>query len=274
MDGDLDGLALINECGYSDGVMSTPPRLFVKADLTTHAVIALAPDQSNYLFRVMRLEEGDRVRVFNGRDGEWIAKVTTKARGTGILTADAQTRAQTFSCDLHLLFAPLKKARTDFVVEKATELGVSVLHPVVTTRSQSDKVRASRLQRIAEEAAEQTERMDTPLVHETAALSAVLDGWREERALFFCDEAGDDEEAPWGGEDGRAPPMIEALKSRHAGPAAVLIGPEGGFTLEERLHLRKLPFVTPVSLGPRVLRAETAAISALTLWQSMLGDWT
>ena len=253
--------------------MSTIPRIFVRADLTKGAPIALTSEQANYLFRVLRLDVGAYVRVFNGRDGEWRAKVTQAMRSAGFLELEEQVKQQALIGDLHLLFAPLKKARTDFLIEKATELGVAILQPIITQRTQTVTVRTNRLQKIAEEAAEQTERLDTPIVEEPVQLLEALGKWRPERKLFFCDEAGDDPSKDWGGDAGRALSMLDAISDIEPGPAAILIGPEGGFSPEERDRLRALDFVTPVSLGPRILRAETAAIAALSVWQAAKGDW-
>jgi 16S rRNA (uracil1498-N3)-methyltransferase len=253
--------------------MSATPRLFVDAPLAPDSEVTLDGDQAHYLTRVMRMGPGDPVRLFNGRDGEFDASLASGAKHTATLAIGSQTRVQQSVPDLWLLFAPLKKTRTDFVVEKAAELGVSEIHPVLTERCEAGTVRVDRLQRIAVEAAEQTERLDVPPVREAAALDAVLSAWSPGRALYFADEAGDDGERPWGGEIGRARPMADQVSDRGPGPAAVLIGPEGGFSPSERKRLRGLPFVVPVGLGPRILRAETAAVTALTLWQSMAGDW-
>ena len=159
------------------------------------------------------------------------------------------------------------------MIEKATELGVAILQPIITSRTQTVTVRTNRLQKIAEEAAEQTERLDTPIVEEPVQLLEALGKWRPERKLFFCDEAGDDPAKDWGGDKGRAASMLDAISDIEPGPAAILIGPEGGFSSEERERLRAQAFVIPVSLGPRILRAETAAIAALTVWQAAKGDW-
>ena len=254
--------------------MSNTPRLFVPTDLMEGGPVALDEAQSRYLFKVMRLKEGDQVRLFNGRQGEWIAKVDqVLGKSAGILKLAHQTRPQSNLTDLYLLFAPLKKARTDFVIEKATELGVEVMQPVITEFTQSERVRPDRLNRIALEAAEQTERLNTPRVVEPKPLLLALSGLSSERKIYFCDERGDDQEAPWGGEDNRAKPMAEVLRERPAESAAILIGPEGGFSQQERETLRKMDNVVPVSLGPRILRAETAAIAALTLYQAICGDW-
>ncbi|MFC7291079.1 16S rRNA (uracil(1498)-N(3))-methyltransferase [Hirschia litorea] len=253
--------------------MSTIPRLFVKSDLALGAPLALTSEQANYLFRVLRLAKDDSVRVFNGRDGEWRAVVTEAMRSAGFLRLEELIHPQKLMGDLQLLFAPLKKTCTDFVVEKATELGVTMIQPVITKRTQSSTVRVSRLEKIVEEAAEQTERLDLPLVQDAKQLLEVLGKWDSDRRLVFCDEAGDDPAQDWGGNEGRAKPMLEAISELEDGLAAILIGPEGGFSPEERKYLRQQSYVVPVTLGPRILRAETAAVSALTLWQAARGDW-
>lgn len=254
--------------------MSATPRLFVKADLMMDGPVALDTEQGNYLFRVLRLEQGAPVRVFNGRHGEWRAVIEQKLGGkTGLLRVTDFLRAQGDLPDLHLLFAPLKKTRTDFVVEKATELGVTVIQPVITERTQTHRVNVSRLNKVALEAAEQTERLTTPQVLDPQPLFQSLQSWPKIRALYFADEAGSDDHKPWGGENGRATTFPKVLEGKTPGPSAILIGPEGGFSESERTLLREQEFVTPVGLGPRILRAETAAVAALTIWQSRLGDW-
>lgn len=255
--------------------MATIPRLYVKSDLRENGFAALDDAQAKYLTRVMRLSTGDHVRVFNGRDGEWDAVIDMVEGRTVLLKAVARTKDQDTLPNLTLLFAPLKKARTDYVVEKATELGACVIRPVITARTQSERVRVERLQKIALEAAEQTERLDVPVVEAPVALNALQEVIDPGASLYFCDEAGNDPSAPWGGGMGRAEPMLGVVSGRtEEKAAAILIGPEGGFTPEERAWLRSLPNVTPVTLGPRVLRAETAAVAALTLWEAALGDWS
>ncbi|MEL6324852.1 MAG: 16S rRNA (uracil(1498)-N(3))-methyltransferase, partial [Pseudomonadota bacterium] len=173
-----------------------------------------------------------------------------------------------------LLFAPLKKTRTDFAVEKATELGASMICPVTTARTQTARIKPERLEALAMEAAEQTERLDVPGVADLVPLDQALDDWPADNVLIFCDEAGDDDGAAWGGAAGRALPMQSVLADLPAETrGGVLIGPEGGFSADERKTLRSKSFVRPVTLGPRILRAETAVVSALTIWQSVLGDW-
>lgn len=253
--------------------MSATPRLHVAPDLSQGADILIDGDQAHYLTRVLRLGAGDPVRVFNGRDGEFAASVAASTKSTATLRLERQTREQAGVPDLWLLFAPLKKARTDFLVEKAVELGAAEILPVLTERTDAETVRVDRLTRLAIEAAEQTERLDVPPVREAAKLSQVLAGWDAGRVLIYADEAGDEGGKPWGGEAGRAGPIADVLSRLGDGPAAILIGPEGGFSPAERKRLRELPFVRPVGLGPRILRAETAAVAALSLWQALRGDW-
>lgn len=253
--------------------MSATPRLHVAPDLGEGADILIDGDQAHYLTRVLRLDAGDPVRVFNGRDGEFEASVAASTKSTATLRLEKRTRVQAGVTDLWLLFAPLKKSRTDFVVEKAVELGAAEIRPVLTERTDAETVRVDRLQRLAIEAAEQTERLDVPPVRDAVKLSQVLAGWDAGRLLIYADEAGDEGGKPWGGEAGKAGPIADVLGRLGDGPAAILIGPEGGFSPQERKRLRELPFVRPVGLGPRILRAETAAVAALSLWQALRGDW-
>jgi len=240
----------------------TDPRLYCSNPLRASAEIRLGRDESHYLVSVMRRKAGDKVRLFNPQDGEWSADIAAADRKGVSLRLEKKLRAAQRVPDLDLLFAPVKKARTDFIVEKATELGVRRIRPVLTRRTIADKVRLDRLSALVREAAEQTERFDLPEIFEAEKLESVLDGWPADRVLFFCDEAGD------------AMPMAEALRGHETGKAAILTGPEGGFTSEERDYIRSLPIAIPVSLGPRILRADTAAAAALTLWQSCCGDWS
>jgi len=253
--------------------MSATPRLHVAPDLGVGHTITMDGDQAHYLSRVMRLAPGDAVRVFNGRDGEFAASIAQSTKSTVQLAIGDQTRSQAKAPDLWLLFAPLKKDRTDFLVEKAVELGVAEIRPVITERTNADTVRVDRLGKIAVEAAEQTERLDVSPVREAQKLWSALDGWDARRSLIYADEAGDDAGRPWGGEAGKARPLEAVLRELGDGPAAILIGPEGGFSPAERSRLRGLPFVKPVGLGPRILRAETAAVAALAIWQAIRGDW-
>ena len=253
--------------------MSTLPRLFVSDDLLAGRPIPLAEGQAHYLARVMRLGGGDRARVFNGRDGEWEVELAIEGRRV-TATPIGQLRDQpTGSIRLTLLFAPLKKTRTDFAIEKAAELGVSVIQPVSTARTQTHRIKIERLEALAIEASEQTERMDIPAVHDLISLDQAIEAWDPSLPLVFCDEAGEDGSKPWGGETGRAVAMADVLSTLSSRAGGVLIGPEGGFSPDERARLRARGFVHAVTLGPRILRAETAIVSALTIWQSVLGDW-
>jgi len=255
--------------------MSSQPRLYVMADLRNGQPFSLDQEASKYLLRVMRLSEGAEVRVFNGRHGEWLAKLSRVDGRVAELLPVEQMRIQPErqSAHLTLLFAPVKKAETDFIVEKATELGAHTLQPVITDYTQSRTVRTDRFAKIALEAAEQTERLDLPEIADALPLNRALDGLAPDCALIFCDEAGNDATRPWGGEEGRAQAALKTFCMLTGRAAAVLIGPEGGFSSQERAFLRSRADTYPVSLGPRILRAETAAVSALTLWQAACGDW-
>jgi len=248
-------------------------RLFVPQALSPGVHIEPSEEQRRYLLAVMRLQLGDELLLFNGRDGEWLFKVSGVSKRGCRLTAERPVRPQTLGPDLDLVVALVKRNRLETIVEKATELGARRIRLLITRRTQADHTNVSRLQAIATEAAEQTGRLDVPEVLEPVKLERLLDDWGPGRRLMFCDEAGDDPDAEWGGEAGRARPALEALAGQAQAPWAVLIGPEGGFAPEERARLRGLETVTPVTLGPRILRADTAAISALTLWQAALGDW-
>ena len=236
-------------------------RLFVTHDLGHDAELSLGPEQSRYLLSVMRRAVGDEVLVFNGRDGEWRAILAEAGKKGAKLRIAAHERAQAIGPDLDLIVALVKRARLETIVEKAAELGARRVRLTITERTQADHTKVARLSAIAAEAAEQTGRLDVPQIVEPMRLDKLLNGWEAPRRLLFCDEAGD------------AAPVLEALRGAAAGPWAILIGPEGGFSPAERSRLRALDFATPASLGPRILRADTAAISALTLWQAQLGDW-
>lgn len=235
-------------------------RLHVPQPLSVGAAVLPMLDQSRYLTQVMRLKAGDALLVFNGADGEWRCVVAEVLKKGVVLRADEQVRAQTTVPDVHLLIAVVKKSALEFTVEKATELGAARIGLVTTRRTQGDRVRMDRLEAIAVESAEQTGRLDVPAIDLPVKLEALLDGWDASRRLMFCDETGGE-------------PAMRALSVVGSGAWAILIGPEGGFALEERDRLRALPFTTAVSLGPRVLRADTAATAALTLWQAAVGDW-
>lgn len=251
------------------------PRLLIDQSLKPGVAITLDEGKARHAGTVLRLDIGDRLRVFNASDGEWRARVTEKnKRGMGVTVTEFIHPAHA-TPDLDLLFAPVKRHATDLIVEKATELGVRRIFPVTTQRTIAETVRIDRLASIAREAAQQTERFDAPEIAKAQTLLRALDSWDVSRPLIYADEAGDDERAPWGGETGRAPPIADALVKIGGGPSklALLVGPEGGFTIEERRMLRARSFVMPVSLGPRILRAETAAIAALSMIQAFWGDW-
>jgi len=236
-------------------------RLFIPHDLAAGAELALGHGQSHYLASVMRQAVGDEVLLFNGRDGEWRARIAAVTKRAVGLRAEALERPQAIGPDLDLVIALVKRGRLETLVEKAAELGARRVRLVTTERTNAERTRIDRLTAIATEAAEQTGRLDVPSILEPVRLEKLTADLGPERRLLFCDEAGD------------ASPILEALRDQPAGPWAILIGPEGGFSPAERARLRALPCATPASLGPRILRADTAAISALTLWQAALGDW-
>lgn len=236
-------------------------RLFVANDLAADTGIVLGKDQSHYLANVMRLKEGEVVALFNGRDGEWTASLQKVAKSAVAIHVQTQTRPQTPEPDLWLLAAPIKKDRVDLVAEKAAELGISRLWPVFTRRTVMSRVNSERLAAHMVEAAEQCERLSVPELAEPATLDKVLTGWDTGRPLLFLDESG-------GGQ-----PIADALAGVKPGKLALLVGPEGGFDDHERAMLARLPFSVPVGLGPRILRAETAAIAALSVVQALVGDW-
>lgn len=238
--------------------MDAKIRLYVDQPLAPGQAVRLAPDQAHYLTGVMRLAAGAAILLFNGRDGEWRATLTDVGKRGAIATCDRQTRPLHLPPDLWLLFAPIKKARTDFIVEKAVELGAARILPVQTRHTNADRIRQDRLQAHAVEAAEQCGATYVPQVAELAALDRVLAQWPEDRRLYWCDETALGQ---------------PATLTPTTGPAAILIGPEGGFSADEAARLRARPNVMPLSLGPRILRADTAAVAALTLWQAACGDW-
>ena len=237
------------------------PRLFVESDLSKGAHVAAEAAQANYLLNVLRLKDGDTILLFNGRDGEWRARLAEAKRKTCALVVEEQLREQTPLPDLHCLFAPLKHARLDYMVQKAVEMGAGRLCPVLTEFTQVSRVNLDRIQANVIEAAEQCGVLAIPPIDPPRKLAAALAEWDSSRALIFCDEA-----AP------TANPA-EALKNLPRGPAALLIGPEGGFSDRERADLLARPTVRALSLGPRILRADTAAVAALALVQSFIGDW-
>jgi len=246
--------------------MSAKVRLYVDHPLGAGQTVPLDRDQAHYLFGVMRLSVGARVALFNGRDGEWQAEVAEAGKRGGVLACLEQSKPLQVPPDLWLIFAPIKKARTDFIVEKAAEMGAARILPVATEFTNSERIRQDRLQAHAVEAAEQCGGTYVPEVAELQKLPSVLDHWPAERQLMFCDEA----------EVGQRLFLDVAQvegSAGAAGPWAILIGPEGGFSDAERKRLHAMQQAHVVSLGPRILRADTAAVAALTLWQQRLGDW-
>lgn len=234
-------------------------RLFIDHPLGSGQAVPLNADQAHYLSGVMRQPAGTVIEVFNGRDGAWDAEIVTASKRGGTLALRAQVAPQRDPPDLWLIFAPIKKARTDFIVEKAAELGAARILPVQTDFTNSERIRQDRLQAHAVEAAEQCGGTFVPEVADLTSLSKLLDGWDPARRILWADES-------------RVGPA-DALSGLPRGPWAVLIGPEGGFSPPERKRLRDATFVTPISLGPRILRADTAAVALLTLFQAHLGDW-
>jgi 16S rRNA (uracil1498-N3)-methyltransferase len=240
-------------------------RLFVESALSEGAAVPLTGDQAHYLGRVMRRAPGDPVRLFNGRDGEWLGRVAALRKSAGEVRVEACARPQGAEPDLWLVFAALKRGPTDFLVEKATEIGVSVLWPMATRRTVVERTKAERLRAIAIEASEQCDRLTVPEIRPFASFDEVMARWPADRRILLCDEQRE------------AAPIAEAL-ARLDGPAraapwAVMTGPEGGWDPSELDLLRNRPIVTPVALGPRLLRAETAALAALSCWQAQAGDW-
>ena len=236
-------------------------RLFVEPDLAAGAAVTCTPAQANYLRNVLRLKPGDAILVFNGRDGEWRATIADAGKRTTTLSIDGQVRPQEDGPDIDYLFAPLKRARLDYMVEKATEMGVARLRPVITRRTTPERVNTERMRAHAIEAAEQCGILRIPEVVAPEKLDTALANWDPGRPLVFCDEDSE-ETCPF-----------TALARIEPGPLGVLIGPEGGFDPAEREFLSRQPFVTRISLGPRILRADTAAVAALALVNAALGDW-
>jgi 16S rRNA (uracil1498-N3)-methyltransferase len=237
-------------------------RLHVDAALAAGAAIALGPAEAHRLRDVLRLAPGAEVALFNGRDGEWLARIERLTKAGAQLAALAPLRAQEDEGDLWLVFALVKRARLELLVEKATELGASALLPVTTARSNAREANPERLRLIAREAAEQSERLSLPALFAVRPLGALIEDWPEGRRLVLCDESG------------AAEPASRVMGALPRGrPLAVLVGPEGGFAETELDALRKLPFVFPIGLGPRVLRSETAAMAAMAVVQALAGDW-
>ena len=242
------------------------PRLFVAEDLRANTTIALAPEPSHYLSHVLRLRQNDPVRLFNARDGEWLSRVAAEpAKKRGLtLALQKQLRPQLTEPDLWLCCAPIKRAHFDFMMMKATELGVAHIQPILTDRTQVREVNADRSRAIAIEAAEQSERLSIPIIHPPIALDHMAIHGPAGRLPIVCAEFGE------------AMPIGLAMRPFGATPpaaAAVITGPEGGFTPSEMQQLRQIPNALPLRLGPRILRADTAALAALSCWQALCGDW-
>ena len=238
-------------------------RLYVDHPLGSAQSVPLDRDQAHYLFGVMRLAVGAQVLLFNGRDGEWRAEVVSAGKRAGSLTCLEKTKELHLPPDLWLVFAPIKKARTDFIVEKAAEMGAARIVPMQTEFTNSERIRQDRLQAHAVEAAEQCGGTYVPEVSELVKFDRLLADWPTERRIMFCDEV----------EAGRSSLALIAEDQDEVGPWAIFIGPEGGFSATERARLTALQQSHVVSLGPRILRADTAAVAAMTLWQETLGDW-
>lgn len=246
------------------GMAATPawppastPRLFVDSELGASCATEISGPAAHYLLHVMRFKVGDPLLLFDNRSGEWLAHVETIGKRSLIVAVKQQTRAMEQVPDLWLCFAPVKKARLDWIIEKATELGVARLQPVITERTIVDRVKADRLHAQMIEACEQCGRTSVPSLADPVKLKQMMDDWPIERALLFADEAGG-----------------AAMAQYNAGPpAAILIGPEGGFTDRERAILLACPATRQLGLGPRILRAETAVVAAISQWMGAHGDW-
>lgn len=236
-------------------------RLYVEVPLGEGTRVVLEEGQAHYLLHVMRAKIGDRLNFFNGRDGEWVAEIAETAKRTCTAICTRALAPQSDVPDLWLVFAPVKKTPADYLTQKATELGVRVLQPIFTRRTIVSRVNSERMRANAIEAAEQSERVTVPEIREPMALDKLLGQWPSDRHILFCDEAGD------------ALAIADALSGQKGGAWAIFTGPEGGFDPSERALLRAKANVTAVTLGPRILRADTAALSALSVWQALTGDW-
>ena len=235
------------------------PRLFVDTTLEDDGEIVIDAAQANYLVRVLRLKAGAQIKLFDNRTGEWLAELAHIGKRDAIVRVEGHLRPREIVPDLWLCFAPIKKGRIDWLVEKASELGVARLVPVKTQRTIVDKVKSTRLQSHIIEAAEQCERTSLPDLAALTPLDTLLSDWPEERRLYYAAERGGD--------------SVTEVMSDSSGPAAILIGPEGGFTDAEDEKIRAKEASIPISLGPRILRADTAAITAIGIWMAHHGDW-
>lgn len=236
-------------------------RLYCETDLTAQALISLGESQAHYLRSVVRMSIGDAVLVFNGRDGEWLAEITELGKKRAALVLQNQTRLQDEAGDIMLLLAPIKRDRLDYLAQKATEMGASHLLPVITKRTQNSKLNIERLQANAIEAAEQCNLLHVPQIDAPRRLDQILADWPSDRSIIFCDEHADLEQG------------LSDLQHLKGQKIAILIGPEGGFDEAERAGLLARKDTVAVSLGPRILRADTALVAALALVQSQIGDW-
>ena len=254
-------LPLVSDCwqSYVGPMADAKIRLFVDHPLGEEQCVPLTRDQAHYLFGVMRLNLGNHLFLFNGRDGEWLAEVSEAGKRAGEVICQTQTRPLQPPPDLWLLFAPIKKARTDFIVEKATEMGADKIIPVQTAFTNAERLRKERLQAHAVEATEQCGGTYVPEVRDLQKLDKLLSDWPKDRQIMFCDEA--------------LSTAAPSLPPDGTGKWAILVGPEGGFSDVERSRIKAMPNAHAISLGPRILRADTAAVAALTLWQLSLGDW-
>ncbi len=262
-------------------------RLYVEAALAERARVEASEGQAHYLLHVMRAKPGDRMSLFNGRDGEWLARVVEVMKRSCAFEVERQTRPQEAAPDLWLCFAPIKKTPADYLAQKATELGSSLLQPVMTQRTIVSRVNTGRMRANAIEAAEQSDRLTVPDIRAALTLEQLLADWPTDRRLLFCDEAGEAPpiaqalgriaeqaaEGSLGAPDTHATRLRGSISPLEERKWAVLTGPEGGFGPGEREQIRSREFVMPVSLGPRILRADTAALAALSVWQALQGDW-
>ena len=240
-------------------------RLYIDAPLNAGASVELSKDKAHFLKNVLRLAPGQHIAFFNGRDGEWLGRIETLSKSAATVALENQTRPQSPMPDVWLVFAPIKRARINFVAEKATELGVAQIRPVITRRTVMARVNTGRLVANALEASEQCERLDLPEVFEPQQLYKLLDNWPAGRRILWCDEGAS------GGPIAQALAKLDDAAKRD--PWAILIGPEGGFDEVERSRLIDFPDALAVTLGPRLLRADTAAAAALSIWQAWVGDW-
>lgn len=236
-------------------------RLYIDASLNADCVVSLSKEHAHYLTHVLRMKEGGELLLFNGRDGEWLAEIIETAKKSASVLLKKQERPQSPAPDIIYCFAPLKHARLDYMVQKAVEMGAGSLQPVITQYTQASRVNLERMTANTIEAAEQCGILAVPACHNPLSFEKFLESWDQARQLIFCDEAA----------EGDNP--LEILAGLKKGPLGVIIGPEGGFSDKERARLHSLPFVTAIPLGPRILRADTAAIAALAVVGATLGDW-